>query len=419
MSVPEGYVQTSIAIAAPGLSYDEAPPISGLSLCIPVLNESAAIGETIRRCLACRSALAQAGVIGFEVIVVDDGSSDDTADQVRRFPVRLIQHPVNRGYGAALKTAFAAASYDLIGFLDADATYPPESFPKLCRAIIEERADLVVGSRMSGADSRMPLTRRLGNVLFARLLTAIGRTPVSDTASGMRVFRKSALGPLSPLPDGLNLTPVMSTRAIHEPMRVVEVAIPYEERIGRSKLRIFGDGVRFLETIVWTAMTYNPVRVLGLVGLTGIGLAGLVGFGVLFLRLRGITTLGPAGTYAVFAAVVLGAAGVSVFALGASFNYLVSLFHHRPIRQGLFKKPLMSTPIENLFLPSGLGLAGLGLAISLASLVLSFGGWPIERLWLYLSGSAMLMLVGVQLTISWLEMSVLRELSQRESETAR
>jgi len=281
-------------------------------------------------------------------------------------------------------------------------------------------ADLVIGSRMSGAESHMPLTRRIGNLLFAHLLTIIGRTKVSDTASGMRVFRKDTLRVLSPLPDGLNLTPVMSTRAAHEAVRVVEVPIPYEERKGRSKLNVIRDGFRFLETIVWTAMTYNPVRILGLVGLAGIGVAALVGLTLSLMRLQGVTTLGPAGTYAVFAAVVFGAAGVSVFALGASFNYLVSLFHRRPIRQGLFKRPLFNTPIERFFLPSGAAFAAVGILTSLVSVSLSLRGWSIERLWLYLSGSAMLTLIGIQLSLSWLQMSVLRELSERErSENSR
>jgi len=412
-------VQTSLAGDVRREPPDAFSDEYGLSLCIPAYNESRAVGETIERCLACVPALRDAGVRRFELIVVDDGSSDDTVEQIKKFPVRLIEHSVNRGYGAALKTGFSAARYDLVGFLDADATYPPEYFPDLCRALIRERADMVVGSRMSGAKSEMPFTRRLGNLLFARLLTLIGRTTVKDTASGMRVFRKTALPILSPLPDGLNLTPVMSTRAMHEPVRVVEVPIPYQERVGRSKLNIIRDGVRFLETMVWTAMTYNPVRILGLVGLTGIAFAALVGISLMGLRVNGVTALGRLGTYAVFAAVVSGAAGTSVFALGASFNYLVSLSHKRPIRQGLFKRPLLRVPIEQIFLASGIATTVCGLVASLASLTLSFRGWPIERLWLYLAASALLMMVGIQLSISWLEMSVLRELSQREHPEAR
>lgn len=386
----------------------------GLSICIPVLNEERAIGETLERCLSIRDALREAGVGDLEVLAVDDGSRDGTADCIRQFPeVRLIQHPVNRGYGAALKTGFEAARHELIGFIDADATYPAEKFPSLCRTLLDERADLVVGSRMSGLDSEMPVTRRIGNMLFAWLLSLIGGTRVTDTASGMRVFKREALHLLSPLPDGLNLTPVMSARAMHEEMRVVEVAIPYNDRVGQSHLRIGADGVRFLQTIVWTVLTYNPVRIFGLVGLAGIALAAAVGVWLVAARLSGITALGSWGAFAVFGGLVAGVAGISVFAMGASFNYLVSLFHHRPIRQGLFRRPLISTPIERWFLPSGLVATVAGAAIAAASVALSFGGWPIERLWLYLSASALSVLVGIQLCLSWLMMSVLRELAQR------
>ena len=76
-----------------------------------------------------------------------------------------------------------------------------------------------------------------------------------------------ALARLYPLPDGLNFTPVMSTRALHEEIRWREVPIPYKERLGRSKLNPVTDGMRFLNTIVWTALNYNPARILGGVGL--------------------------------------------------------------------------------------------------------------------------------------------------------
>jgi hypothetical protein len=385
-----------------------------LSICIPVLNEERAIGATLERCLSIRGALREAGVDDLEVVAVDDGSRDGTAECIRKFPeVRLIQHTINRGYGAALKTGFEAARHDLIGFIDADATYPAEKFPALCRALLDKEADLVVGSRMAGSDSQMPATRRLGNTLFAWLLTVIGSEKVTDTASGMRVFRRGALSLLSPLPDGLNLTPVMSARALHEQMRVVEVAIPYNDRVGQSHLRIGADGLRFLHTIVWTVLTYNPVRIFGLIGLSGIALAVAIGVWLVTARLSGITTLGAWGAFAVFGALVAGVAGISVFAMGASFNYLVSLFHRRPIRQGLFRRPLIDTPIERWFLPAGLGATAAGCVIAATSVALSLGGWPIERLWLYLSASALSVLVGIQLCLSWLMMSVLHELAQR------
>jgi hypothetical protein len=283
----------------------------------------------------------------------------------------------------------------------------------LCAEVLNDGVDLVIGSRMSGADTEMPAVRRIGNRFFAGLLTLIGRTPVTDSASGMRVFRRKVLDVLSPLPDGLNLTPVMSTRAVHEGIKVAEIPIPYRERVGESKLSVTKDGVRFLTTMVTTALAYNPVRIFGVLGLAGLLVAAAILVGLIVARGQGITTLGPLGTFAVFGALVCGVAGVSTFALGVTFNYLVSLFYNRPIRQGLFRRPLFRRPVEQLFLPAGLSTGLAGLTVSFVSLVLAMKGWPIERLWLYLTGSAMLMLIGVQLALWWLMASVLRQLSEQ------
>jgi glycosyltransferase involved in cell wall biosynthesis len=325
----------------------------------------------------------------------------------------LIRHPRNKGYGAALKTGFSKASGELIGFLDADGTYPPEYFPQLCQSALNG-SDLVIGSRMAGEDSKMPVTRRVGNFFFANLLSILGRQKVTDSASGMRVFKREILGQIYPLPDGLNLTPVMSTRALHEGIKIEEVPIPYSERVGRSKLSVIRDGRIFLQSMIWTAMSYNPVRILGLVGLGGIGLAGLVFLGLLVVRLNGVTTLGPWGVLALFTALVSSIAGLNIFALGVTFNYLVSLFYKKPIRQGLFGKPIFKTPLDQQFGWMGGVSMLVGAIIAVISLLLGMNGWDINRLWFYLLGSAMLFLAGIQLFIYWLLLRILEELSQRE-----
>ena len=132
--------------------------------------------------------------------------------------------------------------------------------------------DLVIGSRMAGEESKMPLTRRVGNLFFATLLTLLSHQKVTDSASGMRVFKREILEQIYPLPDGLNLTPVMSTRALHEGVNIGEVPIPYSERVGRSKLSVIRDGRIFLQSMVWTVLSYNPVRILGMIGSLGIGI---------------------------------------------------------------------------------------------------------------------------------------------------
>jgi glycosyltransferase involved in cell wall biosynthesis len=385
-----------------------------LSVVIPAYNEEDGISEIVQRVLAVKDDLIKAGVADLELLVVDDGSRDKTAEIAGQIEgVRLIRHPINKGYGAALKTGFSQAQGELIGFMDADGTYPPEYFPALCKAAMNG-ADLVIGSRMAGADSKMPVTRRIGNIFFAGLLTLVGRTHVTDSASGMRVFKRTVLERMYPLPDGLNLTPVMSTRAIHEGISMTEVPIPYSERLGRSKLSVVRDGSIFLQSMIWTVMAYNPVRILGLIGIGGVGIAFLVGMGLLIARLSGITTLGPWGIAAVFWMLVSAVAGISIFALGTTFNYLVTLFYQQPIRQGLFGKPIFTPSLDHHF--GWMGLVGtlVGLVLGIVTVILGIQGWEISRLWLYLLGSAMFILVGVQLAVYWILMRVLEELSQRE-----
>jgi hypothetical protein len=389
-----------------------------LSVVIPAYNEEHGIAEIARRVLDIRGDLRASGVDGLEVMVVDDGSADATAQIAASVEgVRLLRHPRNKGYGAALKTGFRSASGDLVGFLDADGTYPPEYFPRLCQAALNG-ADLVVGSRMAGEASRMPVTRRVGNAIFARLLTLLTGHPVTDSASGMRVFKRVILESLYPLPDGLNLTPVMSVRAVHEGIRVTEIPIPYDERLGRSKLSVVRDGTTFLQSILWTGLSYNPARIIGAVGALGVLVAALVGVALLAARVAGITTLGPWGLAGLFFGMVSGIVGMSLFAFGATFNYLVGLFHRQPVRKGLFGRPIFDPPLELSFGWIGAVVLGLGLGIGLVSLILGLRGWEITRLWLYLTGSAMFILVGVQLILSWIVIQLLQELIQRDDRAA-
>jgi len=388
-----------------------------LTVVIPAYNEEQGIAEIMERVLAVRPALLEIGITQLELLVVDDGSKDKTALIASKFCendplVRVITHTKNKGYGGALKTGFSQAQGNLIGFMDADGTYPPEYYPQLCQSI-QNGAELVIGTRMKGQDSQMPKTRLLGNFFFANLLSLLGWQKISDSASGMRVFRKEILPRIYPLPDGLNLTPVMSTRAIYEEIKMKEVPIPYSERLGRSKLSVVRDGWLFLESIVWTVMSYNPVRVLGIIGLVALVVALIIFLGLLIARLSGITQIQTWGVVALFSGLILAVGGISLFALGATFNYLISIFYKKKIRQGLFGKPIFKKPLEHNFGWLGvLAIAG-GILIGLVSLVLGLRGWEISRLWLYLLGSAMATLIGIQLILYWILMRVLKDITMR------
>lgn len=386
------------------------------SVVIPAYNEEKGIAQIVDRVLSIENDLKKNN-IDLELLVVDDGSKDKTAEIANKIaetnPALRVISQKNKGYGGALKTGFAQARGEIIGFLDADGTYPPEYFPMLINEL-NRGEDLVIGSRMAGEKSQMPITRRVGNIFFASLLSLLGWQRITDSASGMRVFRREVLQHIYPLPDGLNLTPVMSTRAIHEKIRMSEVAIPYSERVGRSKLSIFRDGWVFLQSMVWTVLAYNPVQVLGIGGLINLVLSAIILAGLVATRLAGVTTIGPWGVAALFAAMGTGIIGISLFSLGVASNYLVSLFYRRPIRQGLFGAPIFEKPVENNFGWIGAIVLVVGIILAIVSLALGINGWDITRIWLYLLGSTMSILYGFQLIIYWLLLSMLRELSQRE-----
>ena len=232
-----------------------------LTVVLPALNEEHAIGGTVRRCLDAREEIKRtARLDDIEIIVVSDGSTDRTVEIARSFDeVEVIVFEKNRGYGAAIKEGFARGNGGLVGFIDADGTCDPLYFGEMCKQALDEGAEVVLGSRM-GPDSKMPGLRRVGNVCYAILLGILCGKRVTDTASGMRVIRRGTLGMLYPLPDRLHFTPSMSAKALINGLRVVEIPMKYEERIGTSKLSVLGDGVRFLRTIFEGVLCYRPER---------------------------------------------------------------------------------------------------------------------------------------------------------------
>jgi len=196
---------------------------------------------------------------------------------------------------------------------------------------------------------------------------------------------------------------------------MAEVPIPYGERVGQSKLSVARDGSLFLRSMIWTAMTYNPVRIFGFLGLALIAFALLVCVGLVFARLQGTTTLSVAQLALLFLGAVAAFVGVSLFSLGITFNYLIALFYKHPVRQGLFGKPLFNTPLDQCFWWIG-GLSCLvGLIAGGITIGLGIRGTGVERLWFYWLISAMFLLIGFQFILSWIILRVLDEIAIRET----
>lgn len=238
-----------------------------LLIAIPALNEEESIESIIQRSLAARKYIcANSPVTEVAITVVSDGSTDRTVERASQYTdsIHLIIFPNNKGYGAAIKEAWRQSDAELLGFLDADGTCDPQFFATLCKTAVANNAHVVLGCRLN-ANSRMPLIRRIGNFIFATILSVFSASRVRDTASGMRVVQRSSLDRLYPLPDGLHFTPAMSARAmLSEGTRILEVDMPYHERAGESKLRVGKDGLRFLKVIAEAAFLYRPSRPLGL-----------------------------------------------------------------------------------------------------------------------------------------------------------
>ena len=249
-----------------------------LLIAIPALNEEASIEAIIERSLEARADItARSPITQVDITVVSDGSTDRTVSLARKYTdrVKLIVFEENRGYGAAIQQAWLDSDADLLGFLDADGTCEPRFFGDLAQALVAQAADVALGCRLNES-SEMPFVRRAGNIFFAGLLTALSGRCIRDTASGMRIVRREAFARLRPLPSGLHFTPAMSARALLDrdaDVKLIEIDMPYHERVGESKLKVGKDGLRFLTVITKTAIQYRRSRVATVLGVT-LGVAG-------------------------------------------------------------------------------------------------------------------------------------------------
>jgi magnesium-transporting ATPase (P-type) len=191
---------------------------------------------------------------------------------------------------------------------------------------------------------------------------------------------------------------------------MIEVPIKYEERAGESKLSVVRDGLRFLFSILGTAAVYNPVRILGALSLVAVVLAVLALLPWVMALNSGVENR-SAYANLLFIAMTLAIVAVNLFSTGTVFNYIVSLFHRRPIRQGLFGRPVFRRPLEQRFGTIGVLLFIVGVVLFLMALVLPGRDEPA---WFLLVPSAMFVMTGIQLGTSWLLVHLLTELSKRD-----
>jgi glycosyltransferase involved in cell wall biosynthesis len=233
--------------------------MDSLSVVIPVYNEEESIAETIaafRRLLGDHPEL--------EIIFVDDGSTDSTAQHLASITepsIRVIHHPKNLGYGAALKSGVKAASHAVIAITDADGSYPNDRIPELAALFISRKADMLVGSR-EGRHVHMGILRRWAKFFFKKLAEYLSETSIPDFNSGFRIIKKKLIDEAGRfLPDGFSFTTTLTLFALSNRGIIEYVPIDYHRRKGRSKIKPLSDSLTFFQLIVRTIMFFNPLKV--------------------------------------------------------------------------------------------------------------------------------------------------------------
>ena len=242
-----------------------------LSIVIPVYNEGAGILETVR---AVQALIKTQGIHG-EVIVVDDGSTDDTPKYVAESGARVVTHPKNRGYGAALKSGIRHALFEWIAIIDADLTYPVEELPKLLARA--SGFDMVVGARQGRFYHGSPIKRAL-RIFFKFLVEFATGQKITDINSGYRVFKKSDVTEYFDfISNGFSFTTSITLLYCLNNKWVDYVPVSYHKRAGKSHVKLIRDGLRAFQFIVTAMLTYNPIKAFLLLLVTyGIGVLGLI-----------------------------------------------------------------------------------------------------------------------------------------------
>ena len=193
-----------------------------------------------------------------EILVIDDGSADDTAERARAAGARVIRHPYNKGNGASVKTGLRQASGEFVLILDADGQHRAALAPRLVERLGEY--ELVVGAR--SAKSQATAGRRLGNRLLASLATYLAGQPIADLTSGFRAARRDCLLEfIHLLPNGFS-TPTTTTLAfIKAGYNVAFEPAEADTRVGHSKIRLPRDGVKFFLILLRVVTIFSPLRV--------------------------------------------------------------------------------------------------------------------------------------------------------------
>ncbi len=225
-------------------------PTTSLSVVIPARNEAANMARVLQDLNATIKALPGHTV---EVIVVDDGSTDDTARIAESFGARVIRNTSRRhGKGVALRLGFAAASGELLTMMDADYSHRAEELPRFLEAMQDPSVGLVIGSRVVGGSEEYTHIRALGNVFLSATLGLCTGRYLSDALNGFKMFRRSIYDEFPFNANNFEIEIEIVANTLRSGYRIVEVLSHERARAGgEAKSRVIRHGTRFLLRILF------------------------------------------------------------------------------------------------------------------------------------------------------------------------
>jgi glycosyltransferase involved in cell wall biosynthesis len=252
------------------------------SIIVPCFNESLAVSKTAKEIFSTLTTWQENEDVqlGFELIFVNDGSTDDTSEKLSILDqdfknLKVIDSKVNCGYGASLKKGILAAKYDSIVITDADGTYPNEKIPELIKGL--EKNDMVIGARI-GKNVQIPTLRRPVKWLLLKYARWMSKADIKDLNSGLRAMKKDKILKFwNMLPNAFSFTSTITLSMHIEGLNVSYLPIDYHARIGSSSIKPIQDTLRFFSLVLRTVMYFKPLQVFGTMGLVMLAVAICVG----------------------------------------------------------------------------------------------------------------------------------------------
>ncbi len=226
-----------------------------ISIIIPVYNEEKSIGKVLDEIKKIMKKIRNK----YEIIVINDGSKDSSAKIIKKKKVKLIQHKINKGYGASLKSGIKSSNGNKILIIDADDSYPVNEIPKLIR--LSSKYDMVVGARI-GSYVNVPLLRKPAKWFLNKLANYLSGLNIPDLNSGLRIFNKDiALRFFNLFPDGFSFTTTLTLASLTNNYDVEFVPINYYKRSGKSTIHPIKDFAGFIYLIVRMVTYFKPLNV--------------------------------------------------------------------------------------------------------------------------------------------------------------